>query len=82
MTEKPGTKQELEFSIGFEDQADCDKVNHLMKEDTKFIPYEEQVIKMCHKLIDAVHEVGEAGGLFMYDGVKVKITVEYEEENK
>lgn len=82
MAENPATKQELEFSIGFEDQDDCDKVNHLMDEDKKFIPYEEQVMKMCHDLIDAVDAVGKAGGSFLYDGVKVKITVEYEEENK
>lgn len=72
-------KKELKFNIGFEDQEDCDRLN---KEGFNFKPYEEQITDMCHKIIDGVYEVAEAGGFFMYDGVKVKVTLEYEEENK
>lgn len=73
------TKKELKYSIGFEDQEDCNRLN---KEGFNFKPYDEQVLDMCVEISEAIHEVAEAGGFFLYDGVKVKISIEYEEENK
>jgi hypothetical protein len=43
---------------------------------------DEHVDILIDKLLDAVSEVGDAGGWYRHDGIKVKIEVEYVPEDK
>ena len=43
---------------------------------------DEHIDILIDKLLDAIGEVGDAGGWYRHDGIRVKIEVEYEPENK
>lgn len=43
---------------------------------------DEHVDILIDKLLDAISEVGDAGGWYRHDGIKVKIEVEYVPEDK
>lgn len=43
---------------------------------------DEHVDILIDKLLDAISEVGDAGGWYRHDGIEVKIEVEYVPEDK
>lgn len=48
----------------------------------QYKPTDEHVDILIDKLLDAISEVGDAGGWYRHDGIKVKIEVEYVPEDK
>lgn len=43
---------------------------------------DEHIDILIDKLLDAVSEIGDAGGWYRHDGIEVKIEVEYVPEDK
>lgn len=79
----------IEYYIPIQSAERVAEVNKRYEEvfgnDFKFEPYkstEEHVEVLIDKLLDAIQTVGDNGGWYWGDDIKVKIELEYEPENK
>jgi len=81
-------KKIINYDIPMQAQEDCDKYNKMLKEmshDGQFTPIkstEDHIEIIVTQFIEAIWDVAEAGGAYLGDGVKVKIEIEYDPENK
>lgn len=81
-------KKTLNFNIPMQDQKNCDKYNKMLAEmshDGQFTPIEsteKHLEDLVVELYNAFWSVAEAGGKYLGDGVKVKIELEYDPEDK
>lgn len=77
----------IEYDIPIQSEEQCDEHNKMCREmfGENFTP-----IQSTHKHIDilfeqlykAIDKVGDDGGWYVGDGIKVKIELEYDPENK
>lgn len=77
----------IEYNIPIQDKENCNENNRMCKEmfGDNFTPYkttEEHIEVLIDKLYKAVEKVGNDGGWYLGDGIKVKIELEYDPENK
>lgn len=78
----------INYNIPIQSQKDCDEHNRLlakMAHDGKFTPIKstkKHIEILTTQFIEGVYEVIEEGGAYLGDGVKVKIEIEYDPENK
>lgn len=77
----------IEYNIPIQGEEDCKKQNEICKEMfgeyfTPIIPTEEHMDILFEKIQEAIENVGNEGGWYIGDGIKVKIELEYEPEDK
>lgn len=77
----------IEYSIPIQSEEQVEKHNKMREEmfGSEFIPYkttEEHAEILTGTLLDAIQEVGDEGGWYLGDDIKVKIELEYIPENK
>ena len=81
-------KKVIHYNVPIQGKKQCDKYNKALKElshDGDYSPIkptEEHIQIISQKLAEGIWEVARAGGLYVGDGVKVKIEIEYDEEDK
>lgn len=80
-------KESFEYLIPTQDDEFCEERNMKYRElfGDKFIPLKstnEHIDILIDKLYDAIDKVGDVGGWYVGDGIRVKIEVEYEPEDK
>lgn len=80
-------KKIIEYNIPVQGQEQCDRHNKMLKEmfgdETTLIkPTEDHIDILFDIFNEAIQEVGDAGGWYVGDGIKVKIEIEYEPEDK
>jgi hypothetical protein len=79
--DNPLLKKTLEFDIPVNDDEQVEKYNKLYGVGS-FITTEEAIHKMLYDIYCSVVDVMNEGGNFIGDGVKVKVDLEYDPENK
>jgi hypothetical protein len=81
-------KTVIEYDIPIQGKEQVEKHNKMCLEmfgEDRFTPLkstEEHVDILFEKLYEAIDKVGDAGGWYVGDGIKVKIELEYDPENK
>lgn len=80
-------KKIIEYLIPIQGKKDCEKHNEMCKEMfgesyTPIKPTEDHIEFLIERLYDTINEVGADGGWYVSDGIRVKIEIEYEPENK
>ena len=80
-------KEVIEYDIAIQDEEDIAEYNKFGREihGDDFNPFkttDEHVDILIDKVYDAIEKVGDSGGWYLGDGIKVKIEIEYEPENK
>jgi hypothetical protein len=81
-------KEVIEYDIPIQDEEDCQKHNKMCLEmfgEGRFTPVkstDEHLDILIDKFYKALEKVGNAGGWYTGDGIKVKIEIEYEPEDK
>ncbi|PJZ18734.1 hypothetical protein CEW46_26945 [Bacillus cereus] len=73
-------KFELEYDVPIQSNEDIEKYNRELG--TNFKSMEDHVLEMLVKVNDLVYDCAEQGGNYIGDGVKVKVVVEYDPEDK
>lgn len=74
-------KQSIEYLIAINgDEKQVSEKNE--KCGTVFKSTEEHYDTLMDKVENVIHEVGDQGGWYIGDGIRVKVEVEYEPENK
>lgn len=81
------TKTIIEYDLPIQGKERCEEHNKMCREmyGDKFTPVkptEEHIDILFDKIYKAIEKVGDAGGWYLGDGVKVKIELEYEPEDK
>ncbi len=78
----------IEYNIPIQDRAMCDRHNVMLKEahgdkfTTPVKPTEDHVILLFKRINEVIEKVGDKGGWYVGDGIKVKVEIEYDPENK
>ena len=80
-------KTVIEYYIPIQSKETVDKFNKMCEEmsGNDFEPYkstEEHIDILVDKFLEAISKVGDSGGWYWGDDIKVKIELEYEPENK
>ena len=80
-------KKYIEYSIPVQSQEQCDELNKMLEEMfgdgfKRIESTETHLDKLFDEIFDGIEEVGNEGGWYVGDGVRVKIEIEYEPENK
>lgn len=81
-------KRIIEYDIPIQDKEQCDEHNEKMRKEypdqdvTQLKSTEEHMLILFEKLRDTLYEVGDEGGWYIGDGIKVKIEMEYDPEDK
>jgi len=80
-------KTVIEYDIPVQDEEQVEDYNKKCEEmfGDQFTPLkstDEHVGILIEKLVDAIEKVGDEGGWYVGDGIKVKIELEYDPENK
>jgi len=81
-------KKVIEYNIPIQSQKDCDNYNKMLKEmshDGHYTPIKStkaHIEMLTTQFIEGIYDVIEAGGAYLSDGVKVKIEIEYDPEDK
>ena len=70
----------IEYDIPVNSKKECDRINKSLG--TSFRSTEEHIEELIMNLYDTITEVGDEGGWYLGDGIKVKIEVEYSPEDK
>lgn len=73
-------KKVIEYDIPINDKKDCERMNKSLG--TNFRSTEEHIQELFKLFGKALEDVSEEGGCYMGDGIKVKIEIEYDPENK
>lgn len=77
---KEGLKQSFEYDIAIQSKERCKEINK--HNGTHFKDTSEHIDVLTEKIHDAIFSVGETGGFYEGDGIRVKVKVEYIPENK
>ena len=80
-------KTVIEYYIPIQSKETVDRFNKMYEEmsTNDFEPYkstEEHIDILIDKFLEAISKVGDTGGWYWGDDIKVKIELEYEPENK
>ncbi|UUV46094.1 hypothetical protein [Bacillus phage vB_BanS-Thrax3] len=81
-------KKVIDYNVPIQGKKQCDNYNKMLKEmshDGQFTPIkptEEHIQILTEQLAKGIWDVAQAGGLYVGDGVKVKIELEYDPEDK
>jgi hypothetical protein len=80
-------KKVIEYDIPIQGEEQVEKHNKMCREmfGDQFTPLkstEAHVDILIDKLYEAIDKVGDAGGWYVGDGIKVKIELEYDPEDK
>ena len=81
-------KKVINYNIPIQTQKDCDEYNKMLKElshDGHFTPIKStksHIELLATQFVEGIYAVIEEGGAYLGDGVKVKIEIEYDPENK
>lgn len=80
-------KTVIEYYIAIQGKEDCERQNKMCKEMfgddfTPIKPTEEHIDILFEKLNETIEKVGDEGGWYVGDGIKVRIELEYDPENK
>jgi hypothetical protein len=78
--EKNPLKEVIEYDIPINDKEECERINKSLG--TNFRSTEEHIEELFNLFQDAIYKVGDKGGWYLGEGIKVKIELEYEPENK
>jgi len=81
------TKNIIEYDIPVQDEEQVEEHNKMCREmfGEQFTPLKSTEAHMdilFEKLEDAINKVGDEGGWYVGDGIKVKVEIEYDPENK
>jgi hypothetical protein len=78
----------VEYNIPIQGEEDCEKQNKMCAEMfgkdqyAPIQPTEDHIGILFEKLQDAIEKVGDDGGWYVSDRIKVRIELEYHPENK
>jgi hypothetical protein len=78
----------VEYNIPIQGEEDCEKQNKMCAEmfgKDQYTPVqstEAHIDILFEKLQEAIEKVGDDGGWYLGDGIKVKIELEYDPEDK
>lgn len=78
----------ITYNLPIQGEEDCERQNKICEElagkdqYTPILPTEAHIDILFEKLQDAIEKVGDDGGWYVGDGIKVKIELEYDPENK
>ncbi|MDS7057193.1 hypothetical protein NXG04_07825 [Klebsiella pneumoniae] len=80
-------KTVIEYNVPIQGKKQCDKYNAMCQEMwgadfTPIIPTQQHIGILLQKIEDAIWKVGKDGGMYLGDGIKVKIEIEYDPEDK
>ena len=80
-------KTVIEYYIPIQSKETVDRFNKMYEEmfTNDFEPYkstEEHIDILIDKFLEAISKVGDTGGWYWGDDIKVRIELEYEPENK
>ncbi|UGO50648.1 hypothetical protein PQE68_gp057 [Bacillus phage vB_BanS_Sophrita] len=81
-------KKNFHYNIPIQGQKQCDKYNKMLAEMSQngdFTPIkstETHIQILAEKLAKEIWSVARAGGMYLGDGVKVNIEIEYDPEDK
>lgn len=83
-------KKIIEYNIPIQDKKHIEDYYKMCKKilgndfepKEKFLTTDEHVDILINKLYEALEEIGEDNSWYVGDGIKVKIELEYEPENK
>lgn len=81
ITESNPLKKTLKFDIPINDDEQVERFNKMYNTDT-FKKTDDVIINMLDSIYSTVVDIMNAGGNYLGDGVKVKIELEYDPENK
>ena len=73
-------KSIIQYDIPVNAKEECDRINKSLG--TSFRSTEEHIDELLERICDTIYEVGDKGGWFLGDGIKVKVEIEYDPENK
>lgn len=78
----------IEYLIPVQGDEDVAKHNHILSEfygEEDFVPFkttDEHLEILIDKLAEAVQKIGDDNGWYVGDGIKVRVELEYEDEEK
>lgn len=80
----------IEYNIPIQDKNHIDKYYEMCKKlmgddfepPEKYLTTQEHIDVLFDKLFEAITKLGDENGWYIGDGIKVKIELEYESENK
>ncbi len=80
-------KTVVEYNLPINSEEECERINKMFKKvyGVKFTPLittEEHLDILVNKLLDGIDKVGDEGGWYLGDGIKVRIELEYDPEDK
>lgn len=81
-------KKIINYNIPIQSQKDCDEYNKMLKgmsHDGHYTPIrstKSHIETVTTQFVEGIYDVIEAGGAYLSDGVKVKIEIEYDPEDK
>jgi len=85
MLEESNMSTIIEYDIPIQDEEQCEEQNRMIKSlgGTHLLkPTEEHIDILFEKINNAIEEVGDNGGWYVGDGIKVKVELEYDPEDK
>lgn len=81
-------KSVVEYSIPIQDKDMCDRHNKMFKEahgdkfTTPVRPTEDHIILLFKSINEVIEKVGDKGGWYVGDDIRVKVEIEYSPEDK
>jgi hypothetical protein len=80
-------KTVIEYDLPIQSEEQCEKHNKMCREMfgeqfTPIKPTEEHIEILINQLYKTIEKVGDEGGWYVGDGIRVKIELEYEPEDK
>jgi len=80
-------KKVINYDIPIQTQKDCDEYNAMCQDMfqgnfTPILSTKKHIEILSTQMIEGIYDVIEEGGAYLGDGVKVKIEIEYDPENK
>lgn len=70
----------IDYDVPINNEEDCKRINESLG--TNFRSTEEHMLELLHEIYEAIGQVGDKGGWYIGDGIKVRAVVEYEPEDK
>ena len=82
-----GWKKAFEYLIPIQNEEQVEKHNEMCREmfGDKFNHLkstDEHIDILLDKLVEAIEKIGDDGGWYIGDGIRVKVEIEYEPEDK
>jgi hypothetical protein len=78
----------IEYDLPIQSEEQCEEHNQMCERTfgadrfTPIKPTEVHIEILINQLYEAIEKVGDEGGWYLGDGIKVKIEIEYEPEDK